>query len=173
MSTPDPLPTQVADVEALADWLGEQDEARNVFDITDEATTVINIAVEELAQRLITTGWTSPIAAPVEPAEKVLHTATIDGQLAHASMVEGALADVANGVVRHLRSHEERAVTVNVTRTLDGWLREVEAKHVVTLDGRDFNWVHVLKRPDEAWPRMDDEPARVAQETTEALGGAQ
>jgi hypothetical protein len=39
--------------ERLADWLGEQPEAYNVRDITDEATTVIQIGVEDLSTRLL------------------------------------------------------------------------------------------------------------------------
>ena len=39
--------------EELADWLGAMDEARNVYDITDEATTVLNIDVEVMADRLL------------------------------------------------------------------------------------------------------------------------
>jgi hypothetical protein len=39
-------------VETLADWLGAMPEARNVADYTDEATTIITIGVEQLAQRL-------------------------------------------------------------------------------------------------------------------------
>lgn len=41
------------DFDSLSDWLGAMDEAHNVFDQTDEATTVITINVEELALRLV------------------------------------------------------------------------------------------------------------------------
>jgi hypothetical protein len=40
------------DVDAWAEWLGAMDEARNVFDATDEATTVLTIDVETLAARI-------------------------------------------------------------------------------------------------------------------------
>ncbi len=49
-STPD-------DRDALADWLGGQLEAENVFDPTGEATTWIDIAVEDLAGRILASDW--------------------------------------------------------------------------------------------------------------------
>lgn len=42
----------MANVEDIVDWLGEMDEAHNVTDHTDEATTVITIDVETLAARI-------------------------------------------------------------------------------------------------------------------------
>lgn len=46
-----------ADEEVLADWLGGQPEAFNVTDYTDEQTTWIQVGVEDLADRLLTSDW--------------------------------------------------------------------------------------------------------------------
>ena len=47
--------------EVLAEWLGSQPEARNIFDHTDEATTVMTIAVEDLAALLDAAGCRIPV----------------------------------------------------------------------------------------------------------------
>ena len=55
-----------AEIDALADWLGAMPEARNVSDYSDEATTVITIDVEMLAERLIKRG-----TAPAQRGRRV------------------------------------------------------------------------------------------------------
>ena len=62
--------------EELADWLGAMDEARNVYDITDEATTVLNIDVEVMADRLVSL----LTQARAESAREALEAAARDWQ---------------------------------------------------------------------------------------------
>lgn len=45
------------DREALADWLGALPESRNVWDLTDEATTWIECPVEALANEILASDW--------------------------------------------------------------------------------------------------------------------
>jgi hypothetical protein len=72
-----PDPTVEARIDRLADWLGEMPESHNVFDMTDEATTVISIDVEALAQRIAVEIHNS-VAAARAAAPDALRAARIE-----------------------------------------------------------------------------------------------
>lgn len=91
--------TATADTEALADWLGDMPESRNVFDITDEATTVINIDVETLAQR---------IAAHYAAAVRALLDAAADTTATDAAASSGPLPEAVRRRVLNQRLGEHR-----------------------------------------------------------------
>lgn len=75
------LPTVEQIVEVVADRLGEHEAARNVFDITDEATTVINESVNEIAEwvapsvrALLGSGVSLPLRPPTKNPEVPIMT---------------------------------------------------------------------------------------------------
>lgn len=59
--------------EALADWLGAQVESHNVTNYTDEATTWIEVAVDDLTDRLLASDWLA--AHDAEVAARALREA--------------------------------------------------------------------------------------------------
>lgn len=47
----------MSDLDALADWLGARDYARNLRDYTDEERTAVDIDVETLARDILASDW--------------------------------------------------------------------------------------------------------------------
>lgn len=88
-------------------------------------------------------------------SERVIHVAVMDGKLMRASLHDEPLADLANRTIEHLEEVEFGNVTKSVTRTLDGWLREVEARVVDWHEGVEHHWVHTFKYADDHWCTHD------------------